>query len=300
MRIDLHTHSAVSDGTAPPAQLVREAAAAGLDVVAITDHDTTHGWDEAAAAAAEVGVDLVRGIEVSTTHRGRGVHLLAYLPDPGWPPLAALLGRIRAGRDERIPTMLERLNGAGVVIGRGDLDDGGPPAASIGRPHVADALVRLGAAVDRDDAFRRFLAPGRPGYVGHWAAPLEQAVRVVQEAGGATVVAHPWGRHGPAGLDEETIAALAAQGLTGLEVDHQDHDGPTRDRLRRIATDLDLVVTGSSDHHGTGKVDHELGCHTTDAAQYARLLERAEAAAAACRAAGGSPVGVVGGRAGGC
>ncbi|VXB13262.1 PHP domain-containing protein [Nocardioides sp. AX2bis] len=281
MRIDLHTHSDVSDGTAPPASVVRDAAAAGLDVVALTDHDTTQGWAEAEQAAREVGIDLVRGLEISCTHQGRGLHLLAYLPDPTHPGLRDLLGRIVEGRSGRVPAMLAQLREAGVAIEQADLDREGSRTAATGRPHVADALVRLGVVASRDEAFRDWLDAGRPGFVDRWAASVTEMVQVVGEAGGVTVVAHPWGRGGRSALPEEEIAVLAAAGLAGIEVDHQDHTEADRARLREVAADLDLVVTGSSDHHGTGKVDHDLGCHTTDPEEYERLLARASAASAA-------------------
>ncbi len=281
MRIDLHTHSDVSDGTAPPASVVRDAAAAGLDVVALTDHDTTRGWAEAEQAAREVGVDLVRGIEISCTHQGRGLHLLAYLPDPTHPGLRGLLARIVEGRSSRVPAMLAQLREAGVGIEQADLDREGSRTAATGRPHVADALVRLGVVASRDQAFSDWLDAGRPGFVDRWAATATEMVQVVGEAGGVTVVAHPWGRGGRAALPEDEIAVLAAAGLAGIEVDHQDHDDTDRARLREVAGDLELVVTGSSDHHGTGKVDHDLGCHTTDPEQYGLLLARAAAASAA-------------------
>ncbi len=281
MRIDLHTHSDVSDGTAPPASVVRAAAAAGLDVVALTDHDTTQGWAEAEQAAREAGVGLVRGLEISCTHQGRGLHLLAYLPDPTYPGLRDLLARIVEGRSGRVPAMLAQLQQAGVAIDQADVDREGSRTAATGRPHVADALVRLGVVGSRDEAFREWLDAGRPGYVDRWAATATQMVRVVGEAGGVGVVAHPWGRGGRAALPEEELAELVAVGLAGIEVDHQDHDDADRSRLREVAAELDLVVTGSSDHHGTGKVDHDLGCHTTDPEQYERLLALAAAASAA-------------------
>ncbi|GAA5156546.1 PHP domain-containing protein [Nocardioides marinquilinus] len=278
MRIDLHTHSAMSDGTASPAELAAQARAADLDVVALTDHDTTAGWAEAADAAVQHGVALVRGIEVSARHRGHGVHLLAYLPDPTHPALAAMLERIVAGRSSRAPAMVAALNRAGVAI---TLDDVGERAVT-GRPHVADALVRLGVVASRDEAFEQWLDVGRPGYVDRYAAPVVEAIGVVADAGGVTVVAHPWARGRRDALPPSELAVLAAAGLTGVEVDHREHERPdVRDELRALARDLDLVVTGSSDHHGTGKVDHDLGCHTTDPEQYERLLAAAAAASAA-------------------
>lgn len=275
MRIDLHTHSAASDGTDPPAELVRAAARAGLDVVALTDHDATSGWDEARAAADEVGITLVPGLEISTRFEHRGVHLLAYLPDPAYPPLVAALDRILAGRTERTPAMVAALREHGIDITEEDVrrESGGSVAA--GRPHVADALVRKGVVADRTQAFEELLNPGRPGYRNRYAADLEDMVPLVVAAGGVPVIAHPWGRGGGSVLDAAALAALKDLGLAGIEVDHQDHGPDQRERLRAIAADLDLLVTGSSDHHGLGKVDHDLGVNTTAPDQYERLLSLA-------------------------
>lgn len=281
MRIDLHTHSRVSDGTDSPAELVRKAHASGLDVVALTDHDTSDGWDDAVAAARETGLELVRGMEISTKHDGHGVHLLAYLPDPAYPPLVEELGRILGGRDGRLPRMVERLQELGIDITVADVLAGSADAAASGRPHVADALVRKGVVRNRDEAFERYLSAGRPAYVGRYATPLETMIRIVAEAGGVTVIAHPWGRSGRERPDAEELARLVDVGLTGIEVDHQDHTPETREKLRAIAHELDLVATGSSDYHGAGKLDHDLGVNTTHPDEYARLRERASAAAAA-------------------
>ncbi|MFC5178375.1 PHP domain-containing protein [Nocardioides taihuensis] len=280
MRIDLHTHSRASDGTQTPAELVRAAADAGLDVVALTDHDTAAGWAEAADAAREAGVALLPGMELSSRHAGRGVHLLAYLPDPTYPPLVEEIGRIIEGRDGRVPEMLERLHALGVEVDEADVRRAAGDATATGRPHVADALVARGVVADRDEAFERYLTAGRPAYVDRYAAPLTRLLGIVAAAGGVSVVAHPWGRHERSSLDESTLAELAGLGLAGVEVDHQDHTPADRDALRAIARNLGLVVTGSSDHHGAGKVDHELGCHTTAPAELERLLELATAAAA--------------------
>jgi predicted metal-dependent phosphoesterase TrpH len=280
VRIDLHTHSRASDGTQSPAELVRAAVDAGLDAFAITDHDTAEGWVEAADTAADVGITLVRGMELSTRHQHRGVHLLAYLPDPDYPPLAAELARIIAGRDSRVPAMVDRLNEVGVGITLEDVQAASGETAATGRPHVADALVRLGVVADRDEAFARFLSAGRPAYADRYAAPLGDMVDIVTAAGGVSVVAHPWGRHQRSSLDEASLAELAERGLAGIEVDHQDHDADARKELRALARNLGLVATGSSDHHGAGKSDHELGCNTTDPEEFARLLALADGAAA--------------------
>jgi len=276
VRIDLHTHSRVSDGTQAPADLVRAAAAAGLDVVALTDHDITAGWAEAAAAAVDAGIALVRGIEISTRYRGSGVHLLAYLPDPDDPALVGELQRILDGRDARVPAMLARLRQLGIDGATEEaLAEVTVDAGATGRPHVADLLVRLGAVTDRDQAFAKYLSEGRPAYVDRYAANLLGMIGVVTAAGGVPVLAHPWGRGSADVLDEPAFAVLADAGLFGIEVDHLDHTPDQRERLRAIADRLGLVVTGSSDHHGTGKVDHHLGVETTAPDQLARILERA-------------------------
>jgi 3',5'-nucleoside bisphosphate phosphatase len=280
VRIDLHTHTRASDGTQTAEELVRAAKATGLDVLGLTDHDTTEGWTEAARTAEEVGIALVRGIEVSTNHLGRGAHLLAYLPDPTYPPLVRQLRKILDGRSSRVPAMLERLRSVGVDVDIADVRRASDGTAATGRPHVADALVALGVVPDRNAAFRQYLSPGRPAYVNRYAAPLVEMIRIVEEAGGVAVLAHPWGRHGADSMPESAITQLAGLGLVGLEVDHQDHTPADREQLRAIARRLDLVVTGSSDHHGLGKHDHELGCNTTAPDEYERLLALAEAASA--------------------
>ncbi len=277
-RIDLHTHSLASDGTQTPTELVSAARAEGLDVLAITDHDSADGWAEAAEAAADAGIELVRGMEISTRHQGDSVHLLAYLPDPTYPHLDQALAEILDGRGSRVPAMIERLRELGSAITLDDVRRANPTTPAIGRPHLADALVALGEVADRDEAFERFLGEGRPAYVDRYAAPLATMIDIVDRAGGVSVIAHPWGRNAPASLDEETLAGLVAAGLAGIEVDHEDHDPPTRERLRAVARNLGLVATGSSDHHGAGKSGHLLGCNTTDPDEYERLMDLAAAA----------------------
>jgi predicted metal-dependent phosphoesterase TrpH len=291
VRIDLHTHSNRSDGTESPADLVHRAHAEGIEVLGVTDHDTTEGWDEAADVAVRCDLTLVRGIEVSCTFEGSGVHLLAYLPDPSYPPLAAELQRVLDGRNSRLPATLERLRSLGIDIDVRDVRRVAGESAATGRPHVADALVALGVVADRNEAFNRFLGPQGPAYVRRYAADLETTIGTVADAGGVSVVAHPWAsRHDHTALDEPGLARLQDAGLAGIEVDHEDHDAATRAALRSIARDLDLVVTGSSDHHGLGKVGHDLGCNTTAPEQLERLLALAGAAA---QASGRSTPGVL-------
>jgi predicted metal-dependent phosphoesterase TrpH len=279
--IDLHTHSARSDGTDTPAELVRRAQALGIDVLGLTDHDTTAGWQEALAAADGTTVALVRGLEISCRYAGDGVHLLAYLPDPSYPPLVAELDRVLDGRNARLPAVLAKLNGLGIDMDEAEVRRLAGDAAAIGRPHIADALVARGLVADRTDAFRQFLGPRGPAYVHRYAADLVAMLGTVAGAGGVCVIAHPWARHAHDALDEAGLARLRDAGLVGVEVDHQDHPPETRDRLRGIARNLDLVVTGASDFHGQGKADHELGCNTTDPEELDRLLDRAAKASAA-------------------
>ncbi len=273
MRIDLHAHSRRSDGTQSPAELVRAAAEAGIDHLALTDHDTARGWDEAAEAADQEGIDLVRGMEISCRFGGAGVHLLAYLVDPVDPSLTAQLDRVLDGRRSRIPAILSRLRDHGLAVDSADVLAISGETVSTGRPHVADALVARGYVATRREAFDRYLGPGGPAYVDRYAAPLEEMIGIVREAGGVSVVAHPWAaRHRHDALDEAGFARLQAAGLAGIEVDHQDHPGPVRDELRAIARNLGLLVTGGSDCHGEGKVDHELGCETTAPDQFEALV----------------------------
>ncbi len=273
MRIDLHVHSTASDGTKTPAEVVDLAVAAGLDVIALTDHDSAAGWDEAAARAREVGLTMVPGMEISTKLDGAGVHLLAYLPDPSYEPLAHELSRIIEGREGRLGAILEQLRTAGIDVTDAEVRRQVGSAPAIGRPHIADVLVARGYVADRTEAFTRWLSAGQPGFVGRYAPATATMVELVNASGGAAVIAHPWGRGSRRVLDEQALSELAAAGLAGLEVDHRDHRPSDTAALRSIAARLGLVVTGSSDFHGAGKVDHELGCHLTAPEQLDRLLE---------------------------
>ncbi|MBS4752634.1 PHP domain-containing protein [Nocardioides sp. zg-ZUI104] len=286
MRIDLHTHSRVSDGTDSPTDLVHAAARAGLQVVALTDHDTTAGWTEAAAAAQVAGISLVPGIEVSTRFRGTGVHLLVYLPDADDSALGAELDAIVTARQERVPRMLARLRDLGIPATEQALAEVSGHNLVTGRPHVADLLVRLGVVASRAEAFSAYLADGGPAYVDRYAADLTRMLEVVRGARGVAVLAHPWGRGSAEVLDETALAGLADAGLVGLEVDHLDHTPAQRTRLREIAGRLGLLVTGSSDHHGAGKVGHDLGCETTAPGELARILQRAADLGSPTRVAG--------------
>jgi hypothetical protein len=275
MRIDLHTHSRISDGTDAPAELVQRAAAAGLGVVALTDHDTFDGLDEAVAEGERLGVEVVRGMELSCARGGSSVHLLAYGADPADPALAEELDRVRSGRTDRLRPVLAKLAELGVPVTEAEVRRQVGESPSVGRPHIADALVAAGHVRDRTEAFDRFLADGGPAHAPRYAIDIRRGVDLVHGAGGLAVIAHPWGRGREHVLPPELLESFAAEhDLDGLEVDHQDHDADARHRLRRLTGRLGLLATGSSDYHGTGKVDHDLGCNTTAVEVYDEMRRR--------------------------
>ncbi|MFE2042969.1 PHP domain-containing protein [Streptomyces sp. NPDC059477] len=276
MRIDLHTHSTASDGTDSPAELVRKAAAAGLDVVALTDHDTTRGHAEAVAAVPR-GLTLVTGAELSCRIDGISMHMLAYLFDAGEP---ALLAERELVRDDRVPRakgMIAKLNALGVPVTWEQVERIAGNG-SVGRPHLATALVELGVVPSVDGAFTKdWLADGGRAHMDkHETDPFE-AIRLVKAAGGVTVFAHPGAGKRGRTVPEAAIGELAAAGLDGIEVDHMDHDPGTRTRLRGLAGELGLLVTGSSDYHGSRKTC-VLGEHTTDPEVYGEIVRRATGA----------------------
>ncbi|MGZ4610134.1 MAG: PHP domain-containing protein [Actinomycetes bacterium] len=273
MLIDLHAHSSASDGTESPADLVRAARDAGVDVVALTDHDTTAGW-AAAAEALTPGITLVRGAEISCAIGGVSLHLLAYLFDPEHPELRAELEHAFDDRVPRAQAIVGKLADAGHPITWEHVLDRLEPGATVGRPHIADALVEAGVVPDRDTAFADLLNNSSPFFVDHYAVDPIRAVRLVRAAGGVPVFAHPAASHRGRTVDESVIFALAEAGLAGLEVDHRDNPPEARDRLRVLADELGLLVTGSSDYHGSGK-PNRLGENSTDPAVFAALVEQA-------------------------
>ena len=270
MRIDLHTHSIVSDGTGTPAQVMHEAAAAGLDVVALTDHDSVAGWDEAAAAAAEAGLTFVPGIEVSCRHHGISIHLLSYWHRRDDREVVAMLEHTRGGRVNRAREMVDRL-AVDFPIGWDDVLEFAADGATVGRPHIADALVAKGVVPDRSGAFEKILVPGSKYYVPYFAPEVTKAVRTMRAAGGVTVFAHPGADARGRIVTTSVIESMAKAGLVGLEIDHRDHDEAQVVRLTRIADRLQLVRTGSSDYHGTGK-PNRLGENLTTPEAYQALI----------------------------
>jgi 3',5'-nucleoside bisphosphate phosphatase len=275
MRIDLHTHSLISDGTDTPGELVHKARAVGLDVVGLTDHDTFDGLDEAVAEGERVGIHVVRGMELSCSRHGDSVHVLAYGADPGSPGLAAEMARVRDGRLGRLAGVLAKLAELGVPVTEAEVMAQVGESPSVGRPHIADALIKAGHVRDRQEAFDRFLADGGPAHVHRYTIEVDRGIDLVHEAGGLAVIAHPWGRGREEVLPASLLEALVRDhGLDGIEVDHQDHDAETRQRLRTLAANLGLLATGSSDYHGAGKLDHDLGCNTTDPEVFDEMQRR--------------------------
>jgi predicted metal-dependent phosphoesterase TrpH len=275
VRIDLHTHSTVSDGTDSPAALVELAAAAGLDVVGLTDHDSTLGWDEAAASAQRMGIALVRGVELSARMAGRSVHILSYLHDRSDPGLNAESAQVRDSRVTRAERMVQRL-AADYPIDWQAVVAQTAPGTTIGRPHIADALVAAGVSPNRSAAFASLLAPGGPYYVRHYATPAAQMVRLIRNAGGVPVLAHPGAKSRGNPVDDDDIVHMCEAGLAGLEVRHRDNPPEERARLERLAERLNLLVTGSSDYHGTGK-PNRLGENLTDAPTLNAILAQGAA-----------------------
>jgi 3',5'-nucleoside bisphosphate phosphatase len=261
VRIDLHTHSSASDGTERPAELVRAAAAAGLDVVALTDHDTTRGWSEA-AEALPAGLRLVRGAEISCVYDGISLHLLAYLFDPAHEGLATEMSMALDDRVPRARAIVAKLAAAGHPITWELVLDQLRDGATVGRPHIADTLVAAGVVADRDAAFTALLHDDGPFFVGHYYVDAVRAVRLVRAAGGVPVFAHPAAAARGRTVGDDAIRAMAAAGLAGLEVDHRDNRPADRDRLRALAAELGPLFPGASDYHGAGK-DNRLGEHTT-------------------------------------
>jgi predicted metal-dependent phosphoesterase TrpH len=259
VRIDLHTHTTHSDGTLPPAALVRAARDAGLCGLAVTDHDTTSALEEAAAEGRAVGVEVYAGCEISTQVDGDTVHVLAYGFEPEDAGLQAFLARVRCGREERNDRLFERLAALGVPVERHEVA-AHAPGRIVARPHFARALVARGHVPDVRTAFQRYLGDRAPGYVEPATPSPESAVEAVVRAGGAAVLAHPKQLRLPdAAAYRAFLERLCAVGLAGVEVDHPSHSAEERARFRDLATALDLVPTGGSDFHGDAKPHCLLG-----------------------------------------
>lgn len=267
---DLHTHSVISDGTTSPSEIAAEAAQLGLEGFALTDHDTIAGWDEAREAAHHLGVEFLPGIEITTTHNHSSRHLLGYGIDRGFGELFAALDTVRDSRDSRARRMVDLLSKDFSISWEQVMADAA--TVSVGRPHIADALVQAGYFADRGAAFNEILHPRSPYYVPTFALDTKDAIRLVRAAGGLPVLAHPAAQRQRAAVPVSTLQELTQAGLWGIELDHPENREDWLPKLREAATELGLEVTGSSDYHGVGK-PNRLGERRTDAALVRRMRE---------------------------
>ena len=274
--IELHTHTTASDGTDSPAALVNKAHSAGITTLAITDHDSTSGWGEA-VTALRPSLSLVLGAEISTlTLDGISVHMLGLLFDSQDKNMQNMLAESRDTRIPRMRKMIELLAADGINISIDDVMAATPVGATLGRPHLADALVRNKVVASRDEAFIELLHNGSKYYVSHAAPTPEAAIHQINQAGGVAVIAHPFASRRGEIISADTFKHLVSAGLHGIEVNHRDHSQSEREQLAEIADQLGLVKTGSSDYHGNGKLN-ELGENLTDPEQWARLESLASA-----------------------
>lgn len=261
-RFDLHTHSVHSDGTTTPREIAEEAARAGLAGFALTDHDTAVGWEEAREAAAEHGLEFLPGMELTTRHEWRSTHLLAYGLDPELPELVAELQLVQDSRVSRAREIVERLaadfNISWDAVHETHKD------RTIGRPHIADALVEAGYFIDRSAAFADVLRPGSPYYVPTYAMETVDAIEMVLAAGGVPVLAHPAAARQSRPVDPEALAAFVEAGLWGIELEHPEHRLDWVDEVRQLNRRYNLHETGASDFHGSGK-PNRLGERTSTA-----------------------------------
>ncbi len=274
--IDLHTHTTSSDGTDSPRELVNKAIVQGLDVLGISDHDTTSGWQEA-TESLRGNLKLALGAEISClTDDGISVHMLGLLFDPLHEQMQTVLEETRDGRLPRMRKMIQKMQAEGFDISIEDVEKVMPAGATMGRPHLADALVAKKIVKSRDEAFTDLLHNESRFYVSHAAPTPIEAVKLIRRAGGVAVIAHPFASRRGQILGVDDFTDLVTAGLNGIEVDHRDQNPSERAVLRVIAAELDLVVTGSSDYHGTGKLN-SLAENHTDRAQWEKLEAQANA-----------------------
>jgi len=272
--IDLHTHTNFSDGTDSPTQLINKALAAGISVLGLTDHDSISGWQEA-ITALRPGISLVPGAEISCqTSDGISVHILGLLFDSENLELMGTMQATRENRHGRMAKIITRLNEAGIDISMQDVLDQLAEGATLGRPHLADALVKKGVVASRDEAFTQMLHNKSKYYVSHYSPLPEVAIKMIKAAGGVSVIAHPMASHRGRTISLETFGSLIDAGLDGVEVDHRDHSSDEKTQLIELAKQNDLVMTGASDYHGNGKLN-QLGEYVTMPEQWERLEARA-------------------------
>ena len=276
MVIDLHTHTSYSDGTDTPAQLINKALAAGISIIGLTDHDSISGWQEA-TDALRTGISLVPGAEISCqTPDGISVHILGLLFDSNNSELMSTLEKTRENRHGRMGKIIARINEAGIDITMDDVLEQLSDGATLGRPHLADALVKKGIVASRDEAFTQMLHNNSKYYVSHYSPTPEAAIKLIKAAGGVSVIAHPMASHRGRTISLETFGSIIQAGLDGIEVDHRDHSPEEKSQLIKLANESNLVMTGASDYHGNGKLN-TLGEYTTRPEQWEKLESRSNA-----------------------
>ena len=278
MLIDLHTHSTSSDGTDSPTELVNKAISKKIDVLALTDHDTTRGWDEARHSLlshpSQTSMQLVQGAEISCQDaEGISIHMLGYMFDTEFQPLLQVLERTRENRVSRMERIIARLNEAGIEISLEDVHAQRKGDATLGRPHLADALVARGHVASRDEAFAELLHNKSKFYINHYSPSPTEVIRLIKSAGGVAVIAHPLASQRGRTIKIDLMEQLVEAGLDGIEIYHRDHSDDEKVQLLQIAKENELIVTGSSDYHGTGK-QNQLAEFTTHPQQWGALLSR--------------------------
>lgn len=269
--IDLHLHSNVSDGTGSPTDVVREAHAAGVRTMALTDHDTAAGWDEAREECLRLGMTFIPGMEFSSRIEHGSIHILAYLIDPNYAPLAEELDKLQNDRENRLRQMTENVSADYDITWEHVMEQVAASGKSLGRPHLADALVAQGIIGERGEAFDGILSKNGPYYVSQYALDPVSAVKLIRAAGGVPVMAHPTTRGRVAPM--EYIDRLIEAGLGGYEIEHRENMEPGKTILREICLERGLIMTGSSDYHGTGK-PNQPGENTTAPEMLAKIIEQ--------------------------
>jgi predicted metal-dependent phosphoesterase TrpH len=279
MLIDLHTHTNASDGTDSPSELIDKAINRGINILALTDHDTTRGWSEASSAllnhSSQSAMKLVLGAEISCQdENGISIHMLGLLFDPDYQPLFEVLERTRENRHSRMERIIARLNEAGIDITLEEVNAQRKGDATLGRPHLADALVARGHVASRDEAFAALLHNKSKFYINHYSPSPVETIKLIKAAGGVAVIAHPLASQRGRTISMDLFESLISAGLDGIEVDHRDHSEIEKSELLRFAIENELIVTGSSDYHGTVKLN-QLAEYTTHPRQWEALEARA-------------------------
>ena len=273
--IDLHTHTTFSDGTDSPTELINKAMAAGISVIGLTDHDSTSGWQEA-INALRPGISLVPGAEISCqTEDGISVHILGLLFDENDSALAKTMAQTRENRHGRMEKIIARINQAGIDITMADVLEQLSDGATLGRPHLADALVKKGVVSSRDEAFSQMLHNKSKYYVSHYSPTPEDAIKLIKSAGGVSVIANPMASHRGRTISLELLDHSFEQGLMELKLTTGDHSPDEKTQLIQLAREYNLVMTGASDYHGNGKLNL-LGEYNTHPDQWERLEDRAD------------------------